>query len=230
MATVTSTKTAAKPGVGPGWPKPPGNNGSNGNGRGKHFGGRRRFSKDTYRIAVWMLLAAIVMIFAALASSYIVLSGNPEWQPVRMPRAFMLSTGLILISSVTMTAARRQLQRGQSRNCQVWLLVTLLLGLAFLASQYAGWKQLVSAGVFVSGNPHSSFYYLFTAVHGVHLLGGLTALAYLAVRSGWAGWAGRALVGEANEKRAAAAEAVALYWHFMDGLWVCLFLLLWLWK
>jgi heme/copper-type cytochrome/quinol oxidase subunit 3 len=61
----------------------------------------------------------------------------------------------------------------------------------------------------------------------------LTALAYLAVRSGWAGWAGwagRALVGEANEKRAAAAEAVALYWHFMDGLWVCLFLLLWLWK
>jgi cytochrome c oxidase subunit III len=224
VATVTSTKTAAKPGVGPGWPKPPGNNGSNGNGRGKWFGGRKPFSKDTYRITVWILLAAIVMMFVALASSYIILSGNPEWQPVRMPRAFMFSTGLILISSVTMTAARRQLQRGQRRKHQVWLLVTLLIGLAFLAVQYAGWRQLVSAGAFISSNPHSSFYYLFTGAHGVHLLGGLTALAYLAARSG------QVLVGEASEKRSAATDAVALYWHFMDGLWVCLFLLLWLWK
>jgi cytochrome c oxidase subunit 3 len=224
VATVTSTKTAAKPGVGPGWPKPPGNNGSNGNGRGKWYGGRKPFSKDTYRITVWILLAAIVMMFVALASSYIVLSGNPEWQPVRMPRAFMFSTGLILISSVTMTAARRQLQLGQRRKHQLWLLTTLLLGLAFLAIQYAGWKQLVSAGAFVSGNPHSSFYYLFTGAHGVHLLGGLTALGYLAARSG------RVLAGEADEKRSAATDAIALYWHFMDGLWVCLFLLLWLWK
>ena len=223
MATVTSTKTAAKPGLGPGWPKPPGSNGSNGNGRRKWFG-PRRFSKDTYRITVWILLAAIVMMFVALASSYIILSGNPEWQPVRMPRAFMFSTGLILISSVTMTAARRQLARGQSRKYQGWLLVTLLFGFGFLASQYAGWKQLVSAGAFVAGNPHSSFYYLFTGAHGVHLLGGLTALTYVLVRSG------RVLVGEAAEKRSAASDAVALYWHFMDGLWVCLFLLLWLWK
>jgi len=223
VATVTSTKTAAKPGVGSGWPKPPGKNGSNGNGRGKWFG-RKRFSKDTYRITVWILLAAIVMMFVALASSYIILSGNSEWQPVRMPRAFMFSTGLILISSVTMTAARRSLQRGQSRKYQGWLLLTLLLGAAFLACQYAGWKQLVSAGAFISGNPHSSFYYLFTGAHGVHLLGGLTALAYLTGRSG------RVLVGEAREKRSAATDGVALYWHFMDGLWVCLFLLLWLWK
>ncbi len=223
MATVTSTKTAAKPGIGSGWPKPPGKNGSNGNGRGKWFG-RKRFSKDTYRITAWILLAAIVMMFVALASSYIFLSGNPEWQPVPMPRAFMFSTGLILISSVTMAAARRQLRRGQGRKYQGWLLLTLLLGIGFLGCQFAGWKQLVSAGAFVSGNPHSSFYYLFTGAHGVHLLGGLTALAYVLARSS------RVLVGEASEKRSAATDAVALYWHFLDGLWVCLFLLLWLWK
>jgi cytochrome c oxidase subunit III len=224
VATVTSTKTEAKPGLGSGWPKPPGKNGSNGNGRGKWFGGRRRFSKDTYRIAVWILLAAIVMMFVALASSYIILSGNSGWQPVRMPRAFMFSTGLILISSATMAAARRQLWQDQRRKYQGWLLLTLLLGVGFLACQLKGWKQLVAAGVFIAGNPHSSFYYLFTGAHGIHLLGGLTALAYLAARSG------KVLAGEASEKRSAATDAVALYWHFMDGLWVCLFLLLWLWK
>ncbi len=224
MATVTSTKTAAKPVVGSGWPKPPGKNGSNGNGQGRRFGGRRRFSKETYRITVWILLAAIVMMFAALASSYIILSANPEWQPVRMPGAFMFSTGLILVSSATMTAARRRLQRGQSRKYRGWLLLTLMLGVAFLACQLKGLKQLVGAGVFFSGNPHSSFYYLFAGTHGIHLLGGLTALAYLASRSG------KVLIGEASEKRLAATDVVALYWHFMDGLWVCLFLLLWFWK
>ena len=224
MTTVTSTRTAAKPKVGSGWPKPPGKNGSNGNGRRKWFGGSRRFSKDTYRIVVWILLAAIVMMFVALASSYIFLSGGEQWQPVRMPRAFMLSTGLILVSSGTMAAARRQLHRGRSRKYQGLLLLTLMLGVGFLTCQYEGWKQLVGAGVFVSGNPHSSFYYLFTGAHGVHLMGGLTALAYLAARSG------KVMVDEVSEKRLAATDAVALYWHFMDGLWVCLFLLLWLWK
>jgi cytochrome c oxidase subunit 3 len=223
VATVTSTKTAAKPGIGPGWPKPPGKNGSNGNGR-KRFGGGKRFSKDTYRITVWILMAAIVMMFVALASSYIILSGNEGWRPMRMPRAFIVSTGLILISSITMTAARRQIRQGRRRKYQGWVLLTLLLGIAFLFSQVEGWQQLVTAGAFMSGNPHSSFYYLFTGAHGIHLLGGLTALTYLALRSG------QVLVGEANEKRMAAIDAVTLYWHFMDGLWVCLFLLLWLWK
>lgn len=222
MATVTSTKTAAKPGVGSGWPKPPGKNGSNGNGHRKF--GRKPFSKDTYRITVWILMAAIVMMFVALASSYIILSGNKEWQPVRMPRAFLLSTGLILLSSVTMSAARRQLGQGQSRSYQGWLVLTLIFGIGFLASQLKGWQQLFTAGAFMSGNPHSSFYYLFTGAHGLHLLGGLSAVTYLAARSG------QVLTGLAREKRVAAIEAVTVYWHFMDGLWVGLFLLLWLWK
>ena len=136
----------------------------------------------------------------------------------------MFSTGVILISSATMAAARRQLRQDQRSKYQGWLLLTLLLGVSFLGCQLKGWRQLVAAGVFVSGNPHSSFYYLFTGAHGIHLLGGLTALAYLSGRSG------KILAGEASEKRWAATDAVALYWHFMDGLWVCLFLLLWLWK
>ena len=226
MRTVTSTRTETKGIIGSNWPKAPGpnGNGSNGNGRRKWFGGEKRFSKDTYRIMTWILLAAIVMMFVALASSYIFLSGDKEWQPVRMPGTFTLSTGLILISSATMEAARRRLRQEDNRRYANWLLVTLVLGLAFVGSQLLGWKQLVAEGVYLSGNPHSSFFYLFTGAHGIHLFGGIVAVSYLAMR------ARRVLVGVSNEKRLAAADAVSLYWHFMDGLWVCLFLLLLLWK
>lgn len=226
MATVTSTRTETKGIIGSNWPKTPGpsGNGSNGNGKRKWSGGEKQFSKDTYRITTWILLAAVVMMFVALVSSYIFLSGGEQWQPVRMPRTFTLSTGLILVSSATMELARRRLRQEDNRRYRKWLLVTLVLGLAFVGSQLLGWKQLVAEGVYLSGNPHSSFFYLFTGAHGIHLLGGLIAVSYLAIR------ARRVLAGVANEKRLAAADAVSLYWHFMDGLWVCLFLLLLLWK
>ena len=225
MASVTRTGTAQKE-IGSSWPKTPGpnGNGSNGNGKRKWFGGEKRFSKDSYRIATWILLAAVVMIFVAMGSAYIFLSGDAQWQAVRMPRTFLLSTGLILISSGTMEAARRQIHQEHSRQYQRWLLVTLLLGGAFVCSQLVGWKQLVGEGAYLSGNPHSSFFYLFTGAHGVHLLGGMAALSYLALR------ARKLVFGVSSEKRVAAADAVSLYWHFMDGLWVALFLLLLLWK
>jgi cytochrome c oxidase subunit III len=227
VADVTSTRKAAtREIIGSSWPKAPGpnGNGSNGNGRRKWFGGERRFSKDTYRIAMWILLAAIVMIFVALGSAYIFLSGSAQWQPVRMPKAFILSTGLILISSATIEAARREIHHENSQRYARWLLATLLLGAAFVCSQLVGWKQLVGEGVYLSGNPHSSFFYLFTGAHGIHLLGGMVALSYLALR------ARKLVFGVSSEKRVAAADAVSLYWHFMDGLWVALFLLLLLWK
>ena len=226
MATVTSTRTETKDIIGSNWPKAPGpnGNGSNGNGKRRWFGGEKRFSKDTYRIATWILLAAIVMMFVALVSSYIVLSGGEQWQPVRMPRTFTLSTALILVSSATMELARRRLREEDNRRYARWLLVTLVLSLAFVGSQLLGWKRLVAEGVYLSGNPHSSFFYLFTGAHGIHLLGGIVAVSYLAVR------ARRVLVGVSNEKRLAATDAISLYWHFMDGLWVSLFLLLLLWK
>ena len=226
MAQVTSTRTATKEIIGSGWPKAPGpnGNGSNGNGKRNWFGGEKRFSKDTYRITTWILLAAIVMMFVALASSYIFLSGGEQWQPVRMPRTFTVSTALILVSSATMEVARRRLRQQDNRRYAGWLLVTLTLGVAFVCSQLFGWKQLVAEGVYLSGNPHSSFFYLFTGAHGIHLCGGILAVSCLAMR------ARRVLVGVSNEKRLAATDAVSLYWHFMDGLWVCLFLLLLLWK
>jgi cytochrome c oxidase subunit 3 len=104
------------------------------------------------------------------------------------------------------------------------MIATLLLGIAFVISQLVAWRHLVNDGVYVSGNPHSSFFYLFTGAHGLHLCGGMIALTALAIRSR------RLLLGVENEKRIAATDAVSLYWHFMGGLWVALFALLWLWN
>jgi len=218
------TRTTSKPDVvGGSWPKKPGPNGSNGNGKHKWFGDQRRFPKGTYKITTWMLLAAVVMMFVALASAYIFLSGSEQWKPVRIPRTFLVSTLLILMSSVTIEKARRRLGF-DLRQYSRWLVATLLLGIAFVASQLVAWRQLALQGVFLSSNPHSSFFFLFTGAHGLHLVAGMIALSYLTVRSR------RLLLGTENEKRIAAADAVSLYWHFMDGLWIGLLLLLWLWN
>lgn len=222
-STVNSSRTVTKRFGGPGLPGPNGN-GSRGNGwHGKKDGDTQdRFLPEKYRIAMWVVLGAIVMMFVALSSAYILLSGSAEWRPIRMPRVFFLSTGIILGSGATMETARRSLKHGNNRKHTRFLISTLLLGLAFLASQLWGWRQLVSEGVYFSGRPHSSFFYLFTGVHGVHLLGGIIALGYLVtrLRRQW----------DTAERRLAVTEAVTLYWHFMEGVWVWLFLLLLLWK
>jgi len=218
------TKTTSRPEVvGGGWPKKPGSNGSNGNGKHRWFGDKRRFPKGTYQITIWILLAAVVMMFVALASSYIFLSGSEQWKPVRIPRTFLISTVLILLSSVTIEKARQRLAV-DLRQYARWLFATLLLGFAFVASQLVAWRQLIVEGVYLSSNPHSSFFYLFTGAHGLHLVGGMIALIYLTVRSR------RLLLGVEAEKRSAAADAISLYWHFMDGLWIGLLLLLWFWN
>ena len=230
---VNSTRTAEKI-HGFGIPGSPGTNGngSKGNGwqRKKDEEPRRRLPLSAYRLMVWMLLGAVVMMFAALSSVYIALSGGDQWQPIRMPRMLILSTVIILTSSATMSGARRSLKkvfsgplsRGDDTQYRRYLLATLLLGLGFLLSQFLSWRQLVANGVYFSGRPHSSFYYLFTGAHGVHLLGGILGLIYLV--SGTSRWS------DSQEKRQLFTDVVALYWHFMDGVWIWLFLLLFVWR
>ena len=222
MPRTKSRESSAAPVVGTGWPKAPGSNGSNGNGRRKSFDGSR-FPKGKYKVTTWVLLLAIVMTFTALVVSYLYLSGNEQWRPVRVPKTFFVSTVFILTSSVTLEKARRRMAI-DLRDYSRWLIVTLLLGLAFVASQLIAWRRLVVEGVYLSSNPHSSFFYLFTAAHGLHLMGGMIALTVLTARSRLL------LLGVDNQKRISGTEAVSLYWHFMAGLWVGLFLLLWFWN
>jgi cytochrome c oxidase subunit 3 len=220
--------------------------GGRGNGRGNGGGGGpngpggpsgggggepRRFSPDRYRLGVLIGLASILMMFSALASAYVVRSGMPtstDWRGGAMPSFTYLSTALILLSSLTFTRANASLRHEENAGYKLWLGVTLLLGLGFLASQILAWRELVGRGLYLASNPHSSFFYVLTGLHALHLAGGIVALALLYAYARRTSGAGENV--DADVKRRTLTEVVGTYWHFMDALWVMLFLLLLFWR
>ena len=188
-----------------------------GAGGGDGHGGRVPIPRRAYTTGITLALGAILMFFMALTSSYIVRSGlGTDWKNFHLPRILWANTVILLASSATLELARRQLARGAMdafRNC--WGL-TSGLGILFVAGQLYAWHRLRAAGVFLPSNPSSSFFYVFTAAHGVHLLGGIFALFFVALRS----WK------KSRTTQPVAAEVAGIYWHFLDGLWIFLFLIL----
>ncbi len=168
-----------------------------------------------YRTGMVIALAGIVMFFIALVSGFIVRKGFPnnDWQPLALPHVLWLNTLILLASSFTVARARRHLLARDEGGFRHWWGVTVILGLLFLAGQLIAWWQLTAAGIFLATNPSSSFFYVFTFAHALHLLGGIAALLIVAFRS------------RRRLTRATATGIVAIYWHFMDALWLCLFLL-----
>jgi cytochrome c oxidase subunit 3 len=238
MATtvISTEKTVARPLTG----TRNGKGGGGGNG-GRGTGGRRPGGDDDrsrypvpdhrYRIGMWVGLASIMMLFTALSSAYIVrsrVSTANDWQPIAIPHMLWLSTSLILLSSATFEAARKFIKRGEDSGYRLWLIATVLLGFGFLATQLLAWRDLVAQGIYVATNPHSSFFYVLTGVHGLHLLGGILMLAILLLKAWRRG--GSDSSSSVRARRTTSSDAVAIYWHFMDGLWIYLFLLLFLWR
>lgn len=222
MATMVSTRPAVKTSPG-GGPKVPG---PNGNGSRRHDGFPDPDAKaNRYRIGMWLGLASVGMMFTSLSSAYIVRSASAnDWIALPLPRVLLASTALIIGSSVTLEVARRKLKAALTGPYSKFLSLTVLLGLGFLVSQVFAWRQLARQGIYVASHPHSSFFYLLTGAHAVHLVGGLLGLIFLWVRSR------RQVTENALVARRAATDAVSIYWHFMDALWIYLFLLLFLWR
>jgi len=217
----TRPLTKTSPGGGPKIPGP------NGNGSKRHDGFRDPDAQwNRYRIGMWVGLASVGMMFTSLSSAYIVRSASAnDWIALPLPRVLLASTALLIGSSITLEIARRKLKAALSAPYAKWLSLTVLLGLGFLVAQVFAWRQLAGQGIFVASHPHSSFFYLLTGAHAVHLVGGLLGLTFLWLRS-------RRQLAEAGliAKRKAATDAVTIYWHFMDALWIYLFLLLFLWR
>ncbi len=172
---------------------------------------------------IWVGLFAITMTFAALTSALIVRQGaSLDWRHLQLPSVLYLNTVLLLASSVTLELARRQVARymgglrGEVKTPALWLYVTLFLGLLFVAGQYAAWKQLSAQGLYIWTNPNSGFFYVLTAAHALHVLGGLGGLVHVLRKL------------HAGVLRRSTLIATSRYWHFMDVLWIYLLLLLWM--
>ena len=162
-------------------------------------------------------LAAIAMLFVAFTTAYLARRQEPGWGTVAMPPILWLTTAMLLASSGALEWARRRIAAGDIRGLKRGLTATAWLGGGFLVGQLAAWRSLAAQGAYISASPHSGFFYLLTGAHGAHLLGGLAALGIVL----WKAHARR--YGVASH---AGVGAFALYWHFMDLLWLYLFALL----
>jgi cytochrome c oxidase subunit III len=178
-------------------------------------------SSRRYATAVIVGIVSIVMFFMAMASAYIFLRANStRWVPLHLPWIVWLNTAILVLSSGVMELARRRLASADVRQFQrLWLAATTL-GVLFLVGQLVAWRQFVLAGFYVATNQGSSFFYIFTGLHGLHLLGGICGLLYVSFRK----------FEKAKVSRTVAAEVASYYWHFMDGLWIFLLVLLYLGK
>ena len=175
-----------------------------------------------YRTGMWLALVAVTMLFVAFTSAYIVRSGlSDDWQPIGIPSILWANTVLLILSSLTLERARRILQLGLREAFNRWLSVTAILGVTFLVGQLLAWRQLTSQGIYLTTNPSSSFFYLLTGAHGVHLAVGVLALLYVTVE------ACRYRLGPAKRT---VLEVTAIYWHFMDGLWFYILCLMLFWR
>src|SRR5882762_11594859 len=179
------------------------------------------YSPPPSSTAIWVVLFAITMMFAAFTSAFIVRKASQDWQTFTLPSILYFNTLLLTASSVTLEVARRRITtfmgglKTQVESPARWLYITLFLGLLFVAGQYVAWTQLRAEGLYLATNPSSSFFYLLSATHALHVLGGLGGLIYVIRKLG------------KSVLRRNQLDASSRYWHFMDILWLYLLLLLW---
>jgi len=183
-------------------------------------------SGEPVRTGIWVALAGIGMMFVAFTSALFVREGSAstDWHHLAVPRILYLNSIVLVASSFTLEVARRRVAafaRGITHEVAEplrWLYGTLALGLLFVAGQYQAWLGLRAQGLFLASNPNSSFFYVLTAVHVVHVLGGLGGLLYV--------------IGKLRRPvfalRRSTIDSASYYWHFMGGLWIYLLLIIWI--
>jgi cytochrome c oxidase subunit 3 len=194
-----------------------------GNGGGGDDGKKRPnrpVSPSRYYTGIGIGIVSVLMFFMALASAFLVRRGGPDWVPVHIPGLLWVNTIVLVASSGTLELARKRLAQLDVSGFRRFWLVTTILGVVFLIGQVVAWRVLVKQGIYLASNPASSFFYIFTGAHAVHVLGGVAALIYVARRN----------YDAARITRTVAAEVTSYYWHFMDALWLFLLALMYMGK
>jgi cytochrome c oxidase subunit III len=169
------------------------------------------------RSLLWIAIGSMVMLFAGLTSAYVVRHGAGNWVVFELPQMFYYSTAIILVSSVTINWALTSAKRNDQQKIKTALGITLLLGFGFGISQFMAWSALVNNGVFLVGNPAGSFVYILSGAHLAHVTGGLIYLLIIYFRS---------TKNVYNADNLLGIQLCSIYWHFLDVLWIYLFLFL----
>ena len=178
------------------------------------------------RVTTIVVLAIVTMTFGAMIAIFIGRSEGPLfWGHIQVPKVLWATTAILLASSILFESARRRLRAHDQRGFFRLTAYTAGLGLLFLAGQVTAWFQILHSGVVLAKNPHSWFIFLFTGLHGMHIVAGLAGLIYLL---------GRSRVPASGPKYQmtprAVASGVSIFWHYLDLLWIVLFVLLLSWR
>jgi cytochrome c oxidase subunit III len=182
---------------------------------------KKPLSMHPKKFGLWLFMVSVVMIFGALTSAYIVRQAEGNWLDFELPSMFWVNTVVILLSSVTIHWAYLAAKKDKIEMAKLAISITAVLGVAFLIGQLLGWSQLVGNGIYLVGREGSavsgSFLYVISGLHGVHVISGVIFLLV-------------ALVSvfrlRVHSKNLAQLEMCATYWHFLDGLWLYLFVFL----
>ena len=169
------------------------------------------------KFALWLFIVTVVMIFAAFTSAHIVRQADGDWLIYDIPPMLWITSGVILTSSIFMQWAYIAAKKNKLEQVKTALLITTVLGITFLVGQVKAWGQLVDEGVFFVGNPAGSFMYVFTGIHGAHLISGVIYLLYMLVSS---------FRYKVHSKNMLNMDMCTTYWHFLGGLWIYLFIFL----
>ncbi len=170
-----------------------------------------------HKFALWAACASIVMMFTALTSAYIVRQAAGNWLEFELPGMFLYSTIAIFVSSLTLHASYNSFKKGNTQAYRVLMAITMVLGLVFLGLQYEGWLAMNEMGIDLQGNPSGSFIFVISGLHAAHVLGGIGVLLVAVIHA-------LGLKHQVTKKRIVRFELTLTYWHFVDVLWIYLFI------
>lgn len=166
---------------------------------------------------MWLFIVSIIMLFAAFTSAYLVRKAEGNWVEFEMPSLFSYSTGVLILSSISMHYSLLAAKKDEFNAVRISISITFVLGLLFLAMQFYGWIQLVEMNVYFVGNPSGSFVYVLSGLHGFHIIAGLILLVISLVA---------AFSYKINAMQLTLIKICATFWHFLDALWLYLFVFL----
>ncbi|MDX5338547.1 MAG: cytochrome c oxidase subunit 3 [Cyclobacteriaceae bacterium] len=169
------------------------------------------------KFALWLFMVTVVMLFAAWTSAYIVRQAEGNWLEYDLPEIFWFTSGVVVLSSIVLQWAYYSAKKDNLANLRIGMVITVILGIAFLVGQWYSWVALVDREVFFVGNPAGSFLYVITGMHALHLISGLLFLIIVLISS---------FRLKVHSRSMNTMEMATTYWHFLGGLWLYLFMFL----